>query len=110
MPTTESKFTRRTSLNSATGRQELPHDSERVCEPIPIRVPSSEVARILGVKRQTLSKWRMKKRGPKGFLLLSPTRGVYKLSEVEAYIRELEDRCPASNLPGPTPTRLRGAS
>lgn len=110
MPMTESKFTRQTALNSATTCQKLPHESARACAPIPIRVPSSEVARILGVKRQTLSKWRMKKRGPKGFLLLSPTRGVYKLSEVEAYIRELEARLPAFNLFRPSPTRLRGVA
>ena len=107
--------TNETIMDSATGRQRLPDYSTSERAPIPVTtadrlLPSSEVARRLGVKRQTLSKWRMKRRGPQGWFHLNPTRCVYPESEVTAYIRGLADRRPAFNLPRRKPTRDGGVA
>ena len=48
---------------------------------------SSEAARRIGVTRKTLSKWRHEKKGPGGWIYLSPTMAVYPESEVEAFMK-----------------------
>jgi hypothetical protein len=62
---------------------------------------SSEVARLLHIKRQTLSKWRTQGRGPKGWFYLNPTRCLYPASEVYSYLRSLAETRPAFSLPPP---------
>ena len=61
-------------------------------------ISSSAVARRLGIKTQTLAKWRCPKRGPKGWIHLSATRTVYPEHAVEDFIRELAERRPEFNL------------
>lgn len=51
-------------------------------------VPSSVVATRLGIKVQTLAKWRCKGKGPRGWFHLSQTRCVYPEHEVDAFIGE----------------------
>lgn len=74
----------------------------------PVYIPSSEVARRLGVRRQTLAKWRMTGRGPEDWFYLNPTRCLYSVAEVEAYIRRLVARRPPLNLARRHPSRVRG--
>ena len=65
-------------------------------------IPSSEVARRLGIKRQTLAKWRMEGRGPRGWIYLNPTRCLYPVAEVEAFVLSLADARPEFNFPKQT--------
>ena len=71
---------------------------------------SSEVARRLHIKRQTLSKWRTQGRGPKGWFYLNPTRCLYPETEVDAYITGLAQRRPVFNLLRQNPTHLEGVA
>jgi hypothetical protein len=61
-------------------------------------VPSREVARRLGIKTQTLAKWRCEGRGPTGWFHLSATRCVYPEEAVDAFIRHLAEQRPDFNL------------
>lgn len=67
---------------------------------------SAEVARRLGIKTQTLAKWRCGGRGPQGWTHLSATRCVYPEEAVEAFIRRLSEQRPTFNLPGPTRPKI----
>jgi predicted site-specific integrase-resolvase len=59
---------------------------------------SAEVARRLGIRTQTLAKWRMEGKGPKGWIYLSATRVAYPEEEVDVFIRTLADRRPIFNF------------
>ena len=52
------------------------------------RVSSSEAARLIGVKTNTLARWRCQGNGPAGAVRLSATHTVYPLEEVESFIQE----------------------
>ncbi len=49
-------------------------------------VPAQTVARQLGVKTQTLGKWRRTGRGPKGWIYVSTTLVCYPADAVEEFI------------------------
>ena len=68
----------------------------------PNYLPSGVVARRLGIKTQTLAKWRMEGKGPRGWFHLSPTRCLYAEDAVEEFIREKAATRPEFNLPRPT--------
>ena len=53
------------------------------------RIPSSVVARLIGVKTQTLAKWRCFGKGPRGWIRVSSTLVTYPMSEVESYLASL---------------------
>jgi transposase-like protein len=50
------------------------------------RISSAEAARLIGIKTQTLAKWRWQGRGPRGWLQVSATHVTYALSEVEKFL------------------------
>ena len=107
--------TNETIMDSATGRQRLPDYSTSERAPIPVATAdrhllSSEVARRLGVKRQTLARWRMKGLGPNGWFYLNSTRCLYPETEVDAYIKSLVERRPVFNLSRPDSTCLGGVA
>jgi hypothetical protein len=52
------------------------------------RLPARVVATMVGVKVQTLAKWRYQGRGPRGWIRLSATLVVYPASEVTAFLAE----------------------
>lgn len=51
------------------------------------QIKAAVVAKALGVKTQTLRKWRMHGRGPKGWVKHSKTLVTYDEAEVEEYLR-----------------------
>jgi len=53
------------------------------------RIPSSAVARLIGVKTQTLAKWRFLGKGPHGWVRVSATLVTYPRTEVERYLARL---------------------
>jgi len=52
------------------------------------RIPAREVAKILGVKVATLSKWRYLGKGPRGWLRISSTCVTYPVSEISRFLAE----------------------
>ena len=52
------------------------------------RISSSEAARRIGVKTNTLARWRSQGKGPKGAIRLSGTHVVYLAEAVETFLRE----------------------
>ena len=61
-------------------------------------LPSAAVASRLGLKRQTLAKWRGQGKGPRGWFYLSPTRCIYPAEAVEAFILEKAASHPTFSL------------
>jgi transposase-like protein len=51
------------------------------------QIKAAAVAKERGVKTQTLRKWRMHGRGPKGWVKQSKTLVTYDQAEVEDYVR-----------------------
>ena len=51
-------------------------------------IPARELARRIGVKTGTLSKWRFLKKGPPRWVRLSETLVVYPASGVDVWIEE----------------------
>jgi len=60
------------------------------------RISSAEVAKRIGIKTQTLAKWRWPGRGPGGWLEVSPTHVTCPLREVEEFLA----RCAVSRSRG----------
>ncbi len=56
------------------------------------RISSAEAAKRIGIKTQTLAKWRWQGRGPGGWVQVSTTHVTYQLREVEEFIA----RCAAA--------------
>ena len=56
------------------------------------RISSAEAAKLIGIKTQTLAKWRWQRRGPQGWVQVSTTHVTYQLKEVEEFIA----RCAAA--------------
>jgi hypothetical protein len=50
------------------------------------RISSAEAAKLIGIKTQTLAKWRWQRRGPQGWVQVSTTHVTYQLKEVEEFI------------------------
>jgi transposase-like protein len=53
-----------------------------------VRISSSEAARRIGVRTNTLARWRSQGKGPKGSIRLSTTTVVYPAEAVETFLRE----------------------
>jgi transposase-like protein len=62
-------------------------------------VPAQIVAQRLGVKTQTLGKWRRAGRGPKGWIYVSTTLVCYPVDEVDRFIEERSRTRPAFSIP-----------
>jgi transposase-like protein len=56
------------------------------------QVKAADVAKELGMKTQTLRKWRMHGRGPKGWMKHSKTLVTYDRAEIEEYLRTRKHR------------------
>lgn len=52
------------------------------------RIPSSQAARLIGIKTSTLAKWRWMRKGPQGWIRISPTHVTYARRDVEAFLAE----------------------
>lgn len=52
------------------------------------RIPARDAAKLIGVKTQTLAKWRCYGRGPAGWLRISATLVTYPRREVERFLSE----------------------
>lgn len=64
------------------------------------RLPAREVAKILGVKVGTLSRWRQLGKGPRGWIHLSQTLVVYSVAEIEQFLKERETYVPKNSKGG----------
>jgi len=54
------------------------------------RIAAPKVARLIGIKTQTLAKWRCHGKGPKGWLQVSATHVTYPIGEVEKFLAALK--------------------
>ena len=52
------------------------------------RISSTEAARLIGIKTNTLARWRCQGKGPTGAIRLSATCTVYPLESVELFLKE----------------------
>jgi hypothetical protein len=52
------------------------------------RIPAAHAARLIGIKTQTLAKWRCVGKGPKGWIRVSPTLVTYARAEVELFLAD----------------------
>ena len=52
------------------------------------RISSTDAARLIGVRTQTLAKWRWQGKGPSGWVRISPTHVTYPLRAIEKFIAE----------------------
>jgi hypothetical protein len=50
------------------------------------RIPSPVAARMIGIKTQTLAKWRCQGRGPVDWIQVTPTLVTYSVRSVRAFI------------------------
>jgi hypothetical protein len=50
------------------------------------RIPAAQAARLIGVKTQTLAKWRCSGKGPGGWIRVSATLVTYPRREVEQFL------------------------
>ena len=64
------------------------------------RLPAREVAKVLGVKVGTLSRWRQLGKGPRGWIHLSQTLVVYPIAAVEDFLKESEAHVPNNSKGG----------
>jgi len=53
------------------------------------RIGAPEVARLIGIKTQTLAKWRCLGKGPRGWVQVSATHVAYPISEVQKFLAVL---------------------
>lgn len=58
------------------------------------RLPARSVAKILGVKVETLAKWRRTGRGPAGWIYVSDTLVVYEMTEIENFLQKRRESVP----------------
>jgi hypothetical protein len=70
------------------------------------RISSSEAARRIGVRTNTLARWRTQDKGPKGAIRLSETHVVYTVEAVKAFLRERKE---AARFLGKPERSLRAA-
>lgn len=80
------------------------------------RISSAEAAKLIGIKTQTLAKWRWQGRGPEGWVQVSTTHVMYQLREVEEFIARWRPQAASpeggagmKQLPGFHTTRARSA-
>jgi hypothetical protein len=52
------------------------------------RISSTEAARLIGVRTQTLAKWRFLKKGPTGWVRMSATHVTYPLRAIEEFLEQ----------------------
>jgi transposase-like protein len=74
------------------------------------RISSSEAARLIGIKTNTLARWRVQGKGPAGAIRLSATHTVYPLEAVEAFLREKVDASRFLGTPPGTSTSSSSTS
>jgi transposase-like protein len=53
-----------------------------------MRISAAEAARMIGVRTQTLRKWRCQHKGPGGWVRISATHVTYLLASVEQFLAE----------------------
>lgn len=58
------------------------------------RISAPHVARLIGIKTHTLTKWRCLGKGPQGWIQVSPTHVTYPRSEVEKFLAERATQTP----------------
>jgi hypothetical protein len=51
------------------------------------RISSAEAAKLIGIRTQTLAKWRWQGRGPQDWLQVSATHVTYARSAVEDFLK-----------------------
>jgi len=66
------------------------------------RISSARAAALIGIKTQTLAKWRCLGKGPRGWIQVSATHVSYSLSEIERF---LAARAAATATPRERPGR-----
>lgn len=52
------------------------------------RISAAEAARLIGIRTQTLAKWRCQRKGPLGWVRISATHVTYPLSAIERFLAE----------------------
>jgi hypothetical protein len=52
------------------------------------RISSTDAARLIGIRTQTLAKWRWLGKGPTGWVRISPTHVTYPVSAIEKFIAQ----------------------
>jgi transposase-like protein len=52
------------------------------------RISAARAARLIGIKTQTLAKWRCQGRGPGGWVRVSATHVTYAEADVERFLAE----------------------
>lgn len=50
------------------------------------RISSAVAARLIGIRTQTLAKWRCQGKGPTGWVRVSDTHVTYELRAVQAFL------------------------
>ena len=60
------------------------------------RISAAEAAQRIGIKTQTLAKWRCTGRGPRGWVRVSATHVTYEEIEVQRFLDERPQREPQS--------------
>ena len=50
------------------------------------RISSARAAALIGVKTQTLAKWRCLGKGPRGWIQVSATHVTYPIGEIERFL------------------------
>ena len=60
------------------------------------RISAAEAANRIGIKTQTLAKWRCTGRGPRGWVRVSATHVTYEEAEVQKFLDERPQREPQS--------------
>lgn len=58
------------------------------------RISAAEAAQRIGIKTQTLAKWRCTGRGPRGWVRISATHVTYEEIEVQRFLDERPQRKP----------------
>ena len=74
--------------SGSTAARRTDVDEERAWPALEERLPARVVARLLGVKVETLAKWRYLGKGPRGWIRVSATLVTYAASEVVAFLAE----------------------
>jgi len=54
------------------------------------RVPSTIAARMIGIKTQTLAKWRWQGKGPVGWIRVTPTLVTYSVESIRSFLASPE--------------------
>jgi hypothetical protein len=75
-----------------SGKAEKGHTDDAQIDQLEPYISSSATAAALCIKTATLAKKRAKGDGPRGYIATGKTRGVYPVSEVVKYLRDLKEK------------------